>query len=68
MAVYPHYFVAALFGFAAIVFAGSETALGASDGDTGCLNCHTGIEQFSEGPMMIAIQAMGWPSVTRVAA
>ena len=27
--------------------------------DSGCLGCHAGIEDFTDGPMMQAIQAIG---------
>ena len=57
--MYRPYFLAVALSTVAIVFAGSENAAAALDEDTGCLNCHAGIEEFSEGPMMVAIQAMG---------
>ena len=57
--MYRPYFIVTVLGIVATVFAGSENASAALDDDKGCLTCHAGIEQFSEGPMMIAIQALG---------
>lgn len=37
------------------------TASSAAADEQGCLACHAGIEDFSDGPMMLAIKGMGTP-------
>jgi len=62
-------------GLVAPAFASFDTVSAAEANENGCQSCHEGIEKFSDGPMMIAIQAMatayrdpgGWLAIARVA-